>query len=211
MTKSPKISIIDYGVGNLHSLAKAVQNFTSNVRVTDDAGEISSSDALILPGVGAFAAGMEGLEVRGLTQAVKNFAASGKPILGICLGAQIMLEKGFEFGEFAGLGLIGGQVVRFPELSEKIPQIGWNKISRGAGQNWNDSILKDLPPDPDVYFVHSYILEPQNPENALAMSEYGGQKFCAAIQKGKIFGCQFHPEKSGSVGLKIIENFIKLI
>src|SRR3989338_6466865 len=106
MTKSPKISIIDYGVGNLHSLLKSVQHFTENVRVTDDREEISKSDALILPGVGAFAAGMQGLEVRNLIEEVKKAAEKNIPILGICLGAQIMLDRGFEFGEFAGLGLI---------------------------------------------------------------------------------------------------------
>lgn len=213
MTKSPKISIIDYGVGNLHSLLKAVQNFTGDVHVTENVEKIRKSDALILPGVGAFQAGMEGLAVRDLTSAVKNFVSSGKPILGICLGAQIMLGKGFEFGEFEGLGLIPGKVVYFPELpeKEKIPQIGWNKIYPRPGQNWNDSILRGLPENSYAYFVHSYILEPENTENILARSKYGGYEFCAAIQKDNIIGTQFHPEKSGEIGLSIIKNFVDQI
>jgi|SRR3989344_1889858 len=213
MNKNAKISIIDYGVGNLHSLLKAVQNFAVNVKITDDSEEIASSDALILPGVGAFQAGMEGLAVRGLTSTVKNFAASGKPILGICLGAQIMLDKGFEFGEFEGLGLIPGKVVHFPTLAEKekIPQIGWNDIYPPAEKGWSDPILKTIPVNSSVYFVHSYILEPEKQENALARAKYGGYEFCAAIRKGKIIGTQFHPEKSGKIGLEIIKNFVDSI
>lgn len=207
-----KISIIDYGVGNLHSLIKGVQQFTKNVQVTDEAEEIETSSALILPGVGAFAAGMEGLEVRGLVNKIKEAAQSGKPILGICLGAQIMLSMGFEFGEFAGLDLISGKVVEFPVLpeAEKIPHMGWNKIYSGPNDNWENSILNNIAQNSSVYFVHSYILEPKDKTSILAMANYGGYEFCAAIRRENIFGLQFHPEKSGEVGLNIIKNFIQL-
>ncbi len=215
MKSNPKIAIIDYGVGNLHSLLKAVQNFTANVKVTDDPEEIASSDALILPGVGAFQAGMEGLAVRGLVDTVKNAAKSGKPILGICLGAQILLEKGYEFGQHIGLGLIPGKVVKFEKLAEeeKIPQVGWNRIyPRSESTLWENTILAGLEKrNPHTYFVHSYIMVPDDDKDTLAKASYGGEDFCAAVKKGNITGTQFHPEKSGEVGLAIIKNFVDSI
>jgi len=205
---NPKISIIDYGVGNLYSIRKACLEFTDNVIITESPTVIESADAVILPGVGAFKFGMEGLEKRGLLGVVKKFASREKPVLGICLGAQLLLEKGYEFGEFEGLGLIPGKVVIFPEFKNvKIPQIGWNKINflkTGKG------LFGSLEPDPYVYFVHSYILKPKDSNHILSKSTYGGYTFCSTVKKGNIYGTQFHPEKSGEVGLKIIENFIKL-
>ena len=232
MSVRPKISIVDYGVGNLHSLNKAVKLFTDNAVITEDKDTIASSDGVILPGVGAFEAGMSGLKVRNLIDTVKNFAAAGRPMLGICLGAQLMLSKGFEFGEFDGLGIVPGKVTHFPELpeKEKIPHIGWNhiylvrnlmprasavprteRISNEVNSPWENTILDGIPENANVYFVHSYILVPDDPSNILALANYGGYEFCAAIRKGNIYGCQFHPEKSGPIGLNIIKNFIEKI
>ncbi|OGN10628.1 MAG: imidazole glycerol phosphate synthase, glutamine amidotransferase subunit [Candidatus Yanofskybacteria bacterium RIFCSPHIGHO2_02_FULL_41_11] len=205
--KTIRVAIVDYGIGNLYSLRKACAKFTENAVISEDPDVISSADAIILPGVGAFKAGMEGLKKRNLVKIIKRITASGKPILGICLGAQLMLEKGYEFGEFNGLGLIPGKVVPLPSLKNaKIPQIGWNKLRFYK----KSSLFDSLNPKSYVYFVHSYILKPASRSNILAETSYGGYKFCSAIKSGNAYGTQFHPEKSGVVGLKIIENFIKL-
>ena len=205
--KNPTIAIVDYGVGNLYSLKKACLKFADKIEITDDPIVIEKADAVILPGVGSFQAGMDGLKKRGLIGAVKKIAASGKPVLGICLGAQLMLERGYEFGEFKGLGIIPGKVVIFTKLNNaKIPQIGWNKVKFSSNKN----LFKSLKQNPYLYFVHSYILKPSERNSVLAETKYGNLTFCSAIKKGNIYGTQFHPEKSGEVGLKIISNFIKL-
>ncbi|QQG42894.1 MAG: imidazole glycerol phosphate synthase subunit HisH [Candidatus Giovannonibacteria bacterium] len=198
----PKITIIDYGVGNLHSLRRAFKFFEIDAAISEDADEILNSDAVVLPGVGSFEAGMRGLKVRGLVDAVKEFAVSNKPMLGICLGAQILLSEGHEFGVFEGLDIIPGKVTRFPELAggEKIPHIGWNRVSSPGGDAWNK----------DFYFVHSYILRPEKREHIFGLTTYGGQEFCSVVKKGNIYGTQFHPERSGDAGLEIIKNFIKI-
>ncbi len=208
-----KISIVDYGVGNLYSLLKAFKCFTDNAKVTEEAEELKNSDAIILPGVGSFAAGMRGLQVRKLVDPVKEFADSGKPILGICLGAQIMLTKGYEFGEFDGLNLIAGKIVRFPKLPQgiKLPHIGWNKIYPQKKRSWKKTILEATQEDSSVYFIHSYILEPSDKEDIMSLATYGNYEFCSAIKRGNIYGCQFHPEKSGQVGLTIIKKFVSSI
>lgn len=209
----PKITIIDYGVGNLHSIKRAFRFAGTDAEISEDAGTILNSDAVVLPGVGSFEAGMRGLKVRGLTDTVKDFAESGKPMLGICLGAQIMLSEGHEFGVFEGLNLMSGKVIRFPDFpkGEKIPQIGWNKVYTPKEVLWEGSVLQGLDREgPDVYFVHSYILSPQKKENVFGLTTYGGFEFCSVIKKGNIYGCQFHPEKSGKLGLEIIKNFVKL-
>ena len=156
---------------------------------------------------------MRGLEIRGLIETIKKMAKSGKPILGICLGAQLMLSEGHEFGLFKGLDIIKGKVVHFPILdnNEKIPHVGWNTIFPKKENDWDNSILRTFDKEDRLYFVHSYILEPESKENVFALTEYGGQTFCSVIKKENIYGCQFHPEKSGEVGLKLIKNFINLI
>jgi glutamine amidotransferase len=202
------IAIIDYGVGNLHSVYNAVKQFTDSVIVTDDPEIIKSAKGLILPGVGAFRAGMEGLRVRQLTQTVLEFAASGKPLLGICLGAQMLLSKGYEFGEWEGLGLIPGEVVKFPDtIEERLPHIGWNSVYGFASDM---PLLKQVPDGADVYFVHSYILVPRESADCAGRSKYGSIEFCSVVQKGNIYATQFHPEKSGSAGLTLFKNFIHL-
>ena len=210
---NPKITIIDYGVGNLQSLKKAFNFCGIEADVSEDAETILKSDAVILPGVGSYEAGMRGLKVRGLVGAVKNFAYKNKPMLGICLGAQLMLSEGYEFGIFNGLDIMPGNVERFSGLTdnEKIPQIGWNGVYASTVGSWQNSVLADLPENFNAYFVHSYILAPDSSENILGLTSYGGHEFCSIMKKGNIYASQFHPEKSGEVGLKIIKNFIDSI
>ncbi len=206
-----KIAIIDYGVGNIYSLARAFKFFGVEALVTEDPKILEEADGVVLPGVGSFEAGMRGLELRGLIQTVKNVAEQNKPMLGICLGAQLMMTEGYEFGVFKGLDIIKGKVVHFPPLldNEKVPQVGWNTLSSSSG-SFQGTILDSFDIKDHVYFVHSYILEPALSENSFAMTSYGGHKFSSAIRKGNIYGVQFHPEKSGQVGLKLIKNFIDL-
>lgn len=207
-----RICIVDYGIGNIFSAMKALKRFTQDVCLSEDPKEIHDASALVLPGQGAFEAGMEGLRVRGLLDEVKAAAAKGKPILGICLGAQLLLEKGYEFGEWEGLGLLPGEVVRFPQLKNgaKTPHMGWNSINSPAGKNWKETFLEGVTAGADMYFIHSYFLKPKEQSHILAETTYGGFTFAAAIGKGNIIGCQFHPEKSGEAGLKIIEKFVAL-
>lgn len=230
-----RICIVDYGIGNIHSAMKALRRFTQDVILSEDPKEIHDADALVLPGQGAFEAGMKGLLVRGLLDEVKIAAAKDKPILGICLGAQLLLEKGYEFGEWEGLGLLPGEVVHFPPLKDgaKTPHMGWNSIesallvpsphgrgcperSRGAGEGqergkaWKGTVLEGVTPGADMYFIHSYFLKPKDPSHILAETTYGGLTFASAIGKGNIIGCQFHPEKSGEAGLMILRNFVAM-
>lgn len=212
MKPKTKISIIDYGVGNLYSIAKACRKFSGSIVVTEDPEVIKSSSALILPGVGSFGAGIEGLKKRDLVRVIKEFADSGRPILGICLGAQLMMSKGYEFGEFEGLDIIHGKVIKFGRLSPgtKIPHIGWNNITISDRFSKKETIFSSLDEKPHFYFVHSFVMKPDDSKNIFAVTDYGGSSFCSVIRQGNIYGCQFHPEKSGPVGLKVIEDFINL-
>lgn len=215
MNRAKKILIVDYGVSNLHSALKAVRQFSADAGITEDPAEIAAADGLILPGVGAFQAGMAGLESRGLVGAVKRFANSGKPMLGICLGAQIMLQYGHEFGAHKGLGIIPGSVVRFPEMkTAKIPHIGWDSIyppQQAGGNAWEGSLLGAVPRNEEMYFVHSFIFKPDSADSILALSNYERYEFCAALRQGNIYGLQFHPEKSGLAGLSVLKGFVELV
>mgnify|MGYP001609893252 FL=1 len=192
-----KIIIADYGVGNLFSLKKAFEFCGASPLISEEAQDIETADALVLPGVGSFEAGMRGLKARGLVSAVKKFADSAKPMLGICLGAQLLLSKGHEFGLWDGLDIIAGNVVPFPRIAEKVPHIGWNRVTEGTRSF-------------DAYFLHSFILAPDNPKDAFGVTEYGGFHFCSEVKKGAVLGVQFHPEKSGEAGLEFIKRFASL-
>lgn len=206
------ICVIDYGVGNIHSVLKALRRFHTNVTLTDDAQTIHKAKALVLPGVGAFATGMQGLHRRGLTEIVREKARAGTPILGICLGAQLLLERGFEFGEQEGLGLIPGNVVPFPPLEgEKVPHMGWNSIATPPSTTWAETPLEGIPQGTEMYFVHSFILRPELPEHTLAETTYGSYSFTSVMRMGNIYGCQFHPEKSAIWGLRLLKNFVHML
>ncbi len=214
MNDQKKVVIVDYGLGNLYSLKKALECFHSNIIITDKEDIITSADALVIPGVGAFAAGMEGLRVKNLIEPLQSFAETGKPVLGICLGAQLMLDTGYEIEEYEGLGIIAGKVIFFPESvgqNEKIPHIGWNGIYSSKEVEWEGTVLSGIRQKEQVYFVHSYIMVPDNAENILSFAEYGGVEFCATTKQGNVYGTQFHPEKSGETGLRILKNFISLV
>ena len=198
------VGIIDYGVGNLFSLRSSFAAIGVEAFVSGDAAELAKADRLILPGVGAFGDAAEKLRATGLDAFVREQAAAGKPLMGICLGMQLLFERSFEYGEHFGLGLLKGQVVgmsgRLPE-GLKIPHMGWNalKLTKAA---------KLLEEGSYVYFVHSFYAE--NCEDSIAAVTDYGIPITAAVEKGNIFGCQFHPEKSGNVGLAILKKFCEV-
>ena len=198
------IAIIDYGVGNLFSLAHSLTHIGAEAVVTGDAEVIRRADHVILPGVGAFGDAAAKLKETGLDAVVKDAAAKGVPVMGICLGMQLLLDVSYEFGRHPGLGLIPGEVRPIAEVipgNYKIPHIGWNAL-RLKGRH---PIFRDVQPGDCVYFVHSYY-GAKCAENVLATAEYGAE-LTAAVGRGNVVGCQFHPEKSGDVGLKILKAF----
>lgn len=197
------IAVIDYGMGNLHSVRAAVERLGYAVTVTSDENELMKADGAILPGVGAFGDAMAELSKAGLDEAVKRYAASGKPLLGICLGMQLLFGSSEEHGEHAGLGLLPGKVVRF-RGSYKVPHMGWNRLAFQA-----DSPLFAGLQEGHVYFVHSFHALPERKEDLLATTDYY-QPVTAIVGRGNVYGMQFHPEKSGSVGMKLLGNFLAL-
>lgn len=210
----PMVTIVDYGMGNLLSVCRAIEHCGALPRLTDSPADIADAERLVLPGVGAFKDGMNGLHERRLVEPVRAYCASGRPFLGICLGMQMMMETSEEFGRHAGLGLIPGSVVEIPCESDgatrKIPHIGWNTL-RATGVPWDRSILAGLAPGTAaVYFVHSYAVSPLDRSSVLADCLYDGCRIPAAVQAGALHGCQFHPEKSGDTGLAIIRNFLAM-
>ena len=209
------VTVVDYGIGNIFSVRRALEHCGADVRVSSIEAEIESADRLVLPGVGAFSDGMRGLRDRNLADAVSRFAATGRPMLGICLGMQMLATCSEEFGEHAGLGLIPGRVTKIPAKTvegspHKIPHIGWSEIFPVPGVDWKQTILEDTPAATPVYLVHSFHLTPSDPANLLAACDYGGHRVTAAVRSGNIFGAQFHPEKSGKAGLQILATFLRL-
>jgi len=198
------IAIVDYGVGNLFSLASSFRMVGADVNVTSDANEIRKADKIVLPGVGAFGDAVEKLRQTGLDRVLVTEAGNGKEILGICLGMQLLFEKSYEYGEHEGLGLLKGEVVamegRLP-AEYKIPHIGWNAL-RFTKKSY---LLAHVEENSCVYFVHSYYAEHCD-DSLLATAEYG-REVTAMVEKDNVMGCQFHPEKSGDVGLSILKAF----
>ncbi len=202
------IGIIDYGVGNLFSLKSSLESIGQEVFVSGKEEELEKADRLILPGVGAFGDAAAKLRENGLDGFVKAQAAAGKPLMGICLGMQLLFEKGYEYGEHEGLGLLKGKVVPMEGVIPKelkIPHIGWNALHF---QQKDCPLFKYVQEDDCVYFVHSYYAEGCG--DALAASAEYGEELTAAVAKDNIFGCQFHPEKSGKVGLAILKAFCEV-
>ena len=201
------IAIIDYGIGNLGSVKNALDYLGLDNVITSDKNVILSADKVILPGVGAFADAINTFRNRGFDVVLNEFIKTGKPVLGICVGMQMLFEYSNEFGRHKGLGIMKGEIIKFNESKDnsyKIPQMGWNQIEVVD----DNPLLKGLN-GKDVYFVHSYHLI-GNDENIIAYTEYAGVKYGSAVKKNNVYACQFHPEKSGETGLQILRNFGEL-
>jgi len=197
------IAIIDYGMGNLRSVQKAFEFLGFEAVITDAPAVIESADKVILPGVGAFCDAIKTIREKGIDKVIYRVVEAGKPLLGICLGMQMMFDKSYENGEYEGLGLMEGEIVRLPE-TEIIPQIGWNNLDI----KMKSPLFEGLDEKSFVYFVHSYYLETK--ADVVSATCFYGKDIAVAAQKGNVYALQFHPEKSGNTGLKILENFGRL-
>lgn len=200
------IAIIDYDAGNLKSVENALLSLGQEVLVTRERSELLAADKVILPGVGNFGDAMEKLKAYGLVDVIREIAQQGKPFLGICLGLQLLFERSEEAPGVEGLGILKGEIVRIPDTPGlKIPHIGWNSLTL---QN-DGRLFRGVEGEPYVYFVHSYYLKAEEPQIVKAATEYG-TLIHASVEQGNVFACQFHPEKSSQVGLKLLKNFAEL-
>ncbi|WP_343517849.1 imidazole glycerol phosphate synthase subunit HisH [Sphingomonas sp.] len=209
------VHIVDYGIGNLYSVSRAIEKAGGEARLTSDAGEIARADRILLPGVGAYEPCISTLRQTGLADPVLEFAATGRPFLGICVGMQLLFDYSLEFGRHEGLGLIPGHVAAIPASDDagtrKVPHIGWSPLLVPEGRNgWEDTLLDGAEPGvSSTYFVHSFNCVPDDPARRLAEADYAGFAVCAAVEKDNITAFQCHPEKSGPAGLRILENFLR--
>ncbi|HXG35570.1 MAG TPA: imidazole glycerol phosphate synthase subunit HisH [Dehalococcoidia bacterium] len=199
-----KLLIIDYGAGNLRSVARAVAHAGGQPLVSSDPGGLSSAEAVIMPGVGAAADTMRNLRQRGLVQPLLDYIASGRPFLGVCMGQQVLFEVSEEGGEHPCLGVLPGRVVRLPQ-GLKVPHMGWNRVRFLRPH----PIFEGVPDGAYFYFVHSYYPQPRDSADTIAVADYGVE-FAAAVARDNVVATQFHPEKSGGMGLRLYENFLKL-
>lgn len=215
MTISEKrVAIIDYKLGNLFSVNQALTNIGLNVAITSDPLDILSSDAVVLPGVGAFNDAMNNLNNLNLINSIKEFSSTGKPFLGICLGLQLLFTNSEEFGLTKGLDLIKGGVKKFSthtidKKARKVPQIAWNQIYKTESSSWEKTPLENIKDGEFMYFVHSYFVVPEE-SCGLSETNYDGQLYISSILKNNLFACQFHPEKSATEGLKIYDNWARI-
>lgn len=214
--KSRNVVLLDYGIGNVLSVARAIEHVDGNVILSNQLSDIKKADRLILPGVGAFGDCKAALEKQGLVEPILDFVKTGRPFFGICVGMQLILSKSLEFGTHFGFDLISGQVERISSSAEdikqefKVPHIGWSQlIANGTCDDgrWYKAAFKDVH-EPWYYFVHSYSANPVDQKHIAAYVEYHGMRITAAIAKENIFGTQFHPEKSGADGLALLKNFL---
>jgi glutamine amidotransferase len=217
-TNGPKVAIVDYGMGNLFSVKHACEHVGLHASITTSRQQVLDADAVILPGVGAFGDAMDTLQQLDLVTALQQVAASSKPLVGICLGMQLLMTESFEFGRHAGLGIIPGRVVRFdnpigPHGTLKVPQFGWNQMYRTESANdpWAGSLLDGLPNGVFIYFVHSFYVQLEVQKMEIATTHYGNIEFCSALGYRNIFACQGHPERSGPYGLKVYRNLASLL
>ncbi len=207
-TVARMISIVDYRMGNLRSVQKALQKLGADAAIVRAPEEVDRAEKLILPGVGAFADAMKHLREQELVEPIHRFVASGRPFLGICLGLQLLFERSHEDGEHQGLGVLPGRVVRFEPADRqlKVPHMGWNQLQPTRTDN---PLLAGLRPGAHVYFVHSYYAEPADEADVATWTDYGGP-FCSSVWRENIWATQFHPEKSQAVGLRMLRNFAEL-
>ncbi|MCC6467460.1 MAG: imidazole glycerol phosphate synthase subunit HisH [Alphaproteobacteria bacterium] len=211
-----KVLLVDYGVGNLLSVSRALQACGGAVEQTGDPQRILAAERLVLPGVGAFGGCMEALGRHGLVEPLRAYARSGRPLLGICVGMQLLFDEGEEFGRHVGLGLLQGAVGAIAPVDDaghrrKIPHVGWSALQPPDGRvAWSGGLLADTRPGQSVYFVHSFAAHPSRPEDLLAVTDYAGCRIASVVGHGAVLGCQFHPEKSGPVGLTMLRRFLSL-
>lgn len=207
----PRIAIVDFGVGNLFSVRQACIASGLAAEITDDRHVVESADAVILPGVGAFGDAMENLSRLDLIAPLRDVPARGRLLIGICLGLQLLMEESEEFGCHKGLGLVRGCVRRLPAVAggEKIPRIGWNRLH--TTNSWDDTLLSGLADGVWMYFVHSYFVDPVDPEVVRAETEYANVTYCSALRTGSIHAFQFHPERSAAAGLSVYSNLRQMI
>lgn len=209
------VSIVDYGMCNLLSVARAFEHCGAKVNVVEEPRAVGSADRLVVPGVGAFSDSMKEIIERGFDDEIRNFVGTGRPIFGICVGMQMLFDTSEEFGEHAGLGILPGRVRAVPSLGtdgqvQRVPHIGWNHlIETEGGRDWRDTLLAPMVgTEPAVYFVHSFSAVPAVVADRLADCYYGGHRICAAVQRNNLMASQFHPERSGPVGLAMIRQFL---
>lgn len=215
MTSSRSVTLLDYGMCNMLNVARAFERAGADLKVTENPRDAAGAERLVVPGVGAFADSMIEVTQRGHGDAIRAFAESGRPLMGICVGMQILFEGSEEFGESPGLGIIAGWVKAVPAqttqcAAQRVPHIGWNELLLPAARNtWDDTIMQPyVGQAPAVYFVHSFVPHPTEDTDRLADFDYGGHRLCAAIRRDNITATQFHPERSGDVGLAILRSFI---
>jgi len=211
--RQTKVVVIDYGIGNLLSVSRGLEYCGAQVDITNNLDKIFEASHVVLPGVGAFKVGMQELKKRGIDEVIKKIAERKTKLLCICLGMQMLLDESEEFGITKGLGIIPGRVISVPKIdannnSQKIPHIGWNELKpSGSLDKWSKSLLSSNQIGDAAYFVHSFMAVPESNFHRIADCEYGGYQIAAVIGRDNITGCQFHPEKSGTVGLKVLEKF----
>ena len=209
----PRVTVVDYGMGNLFSLIRSLRNLGAEVAVIDDPADLSWAGHVVLPGVGAFGDAMANLNRMDMTQPLREHTLAGRPLLGICLGMQLLLSRSLEFGEHQGLDIIPGTVEPLFDKAMvpqecKLPHIGWNGLLSPAPGAWDQSVLKDFPEGGTAYFVHSYAAKPERPQDVLSVTDYGGTSFCSTVRRGNVAGCQYHPELSGAAGQWILHAFL---
>ena len=213
---APRVAIVDYGVGNLFSVARACEAAGLATITTSEPDEITRAAAAILPGIGAFGEAMAAIRRLDLVECLRALPERGIPLVGVCLGMQLLMEQSLEFGRHQGLGLIRGTVERLHAgAANKVPHVGWTAIHRpvsGSGSDaWEASLLRDTRDDEPMYFVHSYVVRPRDVSVGLAEATYGGERFWAAVRADSIWGFQFHPERSGPAGLNIYRNLTAML
>lgn len=211
--ETKKIAIVDYGMGNIFSVKHACEKLGAQVLLTTLKKDLLEADGVILPGVGSFGDAMRVLNQLDLVSVLRDIAVMGKPLMGICLGIQLLMTESYEFGCHPGLKIIEGSVIRFDNEKEKrslkVPHVGWNQIYSPQGCSWSNTPLSGINAGDFVYFVHSFYASLNDPNVVLSISQYGDTQFCSSLLSGNVLGCQFHPEKSGAVGLKILRQFLQ--
>jgi glutamine amidotransferase len=216
--RRPVAAIVDYGLGNVYSVRQACLQSGLSPFLATTAKELASADVVLLPGVGAFGDAMAALRKSDLVNPLRDASASGRPLFGICLGMQLLFSESAEFGCHPGLNILTGVVRPLARnvvdgRALKIPQVGWNQICRPSwtgGMDWSESLLAGLPDGAYMYFVHSFFVDPETADSALSLTTYGSTTFCSSVQQPNVLGCQFHPERSGPLGLRIYDNIATL-